>query len=131
MVAQVVDITLQDDGRYSVDDVVCAVDCGIAVNPDIVRAQMEGGIGFGLGATMREAIEIDAGMVTAKNFDRYQTLRVSEMPRVAVHIVPSINPPTGVGEPGVPPIGPALANALRAATGTAIHRLPIGRLISA
>jgi len=131
VVAQVVDITLQDDGRYSVDDVVCAVDCGIAVNPDIVRAQMEGGIGFGLGATMREAIEIDAGMVTAKNFDRYQTLRVSEMPRVAVHIVPSINPPTGVGEPGVPPIGPALANALRAATGTAIHRLPIGRLISA
>jgi len=129
-VAQVVDVTLSEDGSYSIDDVVCAVDCGIAINPDIVRAQMEGSIGFGLGAVMQEAVVFEAGVVRSTNFDSYRPLRIPEMPPVAVHIVASAEPPTGVGEPGLPPVGPALANALRAVTGKTVHRLPIGARIA-
>jgi isoquinoline 1-oxidoreductase beta subunit len=125
-VAQVVDVTLGEDGSYSIDAVVCAVDCGIVINPDIVRAQMEGSIGFGLGAVMHEAVVFEAGVVRSTNFDSYRPLRIPEMPPVAVHIVASAEPPTGVGEPGLPPIGPALVNALRAVTGKTVHRLPIG-----
>lgn len=107
-----------------VERVVCAVDCGIAINPDIVAAQMEGGIGFGLGAIMHSAITLKDGQVEQRNFDGYQVLRIAEMPKVEVHIVPSAEAPTGVGEPGVAPIGPAVANAVFAATGKRYYTLP-------
>ena len=106
---------------------VCAVDCGVAVNPDVIRAQMEGGIGFGLGAILHGAITLDGGKVVETNFDGYEVLRLDEMPEVEVHIVPSSERPTGVGEPGVPPIGPAVANAYRAATGKRIGVLPFAK----
>ncbi len=124
-VAQVVDVAVDDDGRIRVERVVCAVDCGLAVNPDVVRAQMEGGIGFGLGAIMRNKITLTQGRVDQSNFFDYEPLRIADMPRVEVHIVPSAEPPTGVGEPGVPPVGPALANAIHGATGTRVTRLPM------
>jgi isoquinoline 1-oxidoreductase beta subunit len=125
-VAQVAEIRLVDDG-IKVERVVCAVDCGIAVNPDVVRAQMEGGIGYGLGAILKGEITLDHGRVEQTNFDGYDVLRIGEMPAVEVHIVPSTEPPTGVGEPGVPPIGPAVANAVFAATGKRIRVLPLSR----
>ncbi|NMG45302.1 molybdopterin-dependent oxidoreductase [Aromatoleum toluvorans] len=125
-VAQVVEVTVAPDGSFKVDRVVCAVDCGIAVNPDVIRAQMEGGIGFGLGAALSGAITLKDGVVEQSNFHDYTVLRIDQMPRVEVHIVPSAEKPTGVGEPGVPPIAPALVNALFAATGKRIRTLPIG-----
>jgi len=125
-VAEVAEVTVRDDGSFKVDRVVCAVDCGIAVNPDIVRAQMEGGIGYGLSAALREEITLVGGAVQQSNFTDYQPLRINEMPSVEVHIVPSTAAPSGVGEPGLPPLAPAVANALRAVTGKPIRRLPIG-----
>jgi isoquinoline 1-oxidoreductase beta subunit len=107
-----------------VERVVCALDCGVAVNPDVIKAQMEGGIGFGLGAVLKGAVTLDAGRIEQRNFDGYDVLRIDEMPRVEVHIMPSSEPPTGVGEPGVPPIGPAVGNALAALTGRRFRTLP-------
>ncbi|NMF91203.1 xanthine dehydrogenase family protein molybdopterin-binding subunit [Aromatoleum petrolei] len=130
-VAQVVEVTVADDGSFKVDRVVCAVDCGIAVNPDVVRAQMEGGIGFGLAAALSGAITLRDGVVEQSNFHDYPILRIDQMPAVEVHIVPSAAKPTGVGEPGVPPIAPALVNALYAATGKRIRTLPIGEQLKA
>jgi isoquinoline 1-oxidoreductase beta subunit len=124
-VAQVAEVTVQPVGRFTLDRVVCAVDCGIVVNPDVVKAQMEGGIGFGLTAALYSRITLKDGAVEQSNFHDYPLLRISEMPPVEVHIVPSEAEPTGVGEPGVPPIAPALVNALFAATGKRIRRLPI------
>jgi isoquinoline 1-oxidoreductase beta subunit len=129
-VAQVAEVTLGQDRRITLDRVVCAVDCGIAVNPDIVRAQMEGGIGFGLGAALHDAITLKDGEVEQSNFHDYQSLRINEMPKVEVHIVPSTAAPTGVGEPGVPVIAPALANAVAAATGRRLRKLPFGDALS-
>ncbi len=126
-VAQVADVRVGDDGKVRVERVVCAVDCGIAVNPDVIRAQMEGGIGFGLGAILHDEITLDQGRVEQSNFHDYVSLSVDEMPAVEVHIVPSAAAPTGVGEPGVPPIGPAVANAVFAATGKRIRTLPFAR----
>jgi isoquinoline 1-oxidoreductase beta subunit len=91
--------------------VVCAVDYGIAVNPDQVRAQMEGGIGFGLGAILGEELSMTGGIVDQENYDTDTPLRIDRMPEVEVHVVAAAGPPTGVGEPSVPPIGPAVANA--------------------
>lgn len=126
-VAQVAEVTLKPGGGFKVERVVCAVDCGIAVNPDVIAAQMEGGIGFGLGAAMKSAITMKGGAVEQANFDGYEVLRMSEMPKVEVHIVPSVAAPTGVGEPGVPPVLPAVANALLAATGVRTTTLPMSR----
>ena len=126
-VAQVAEISLDAQGRPKVERVVCAVDCGVAVNPDVIRAQMEGGIGFGLGAILHGAINLEDGRVVETNFDGYEVLRLDEMPKVEVHILPSAERPTGVGEPGVPPIGPAVANAYRAATGKRIGVLPFAK----
>jgi isoquinoline 1-oxidoreductase beta subunit len=123
-VAQVAEVTVDDAGRVTVDRVVCAVDCGIPINPDVIAAQMEGGIGFGLGAVMYGAITLKSGRVEQDNFNGYRVLRINEMPKVEVHIVPSAEAPTGVGEPGVAPIGPAVANAIFAATGRRVHMLP-------
>lgn len=124
-VAEVAEVSVAADGAVKVDRVVCAVDCGLAVNPDVIRAQMEGGIGFGLGAVMRNAITLRDGEVEQSNFPDYLPLRIGDMPPVEVHIVPSAESPTGVGEPGVPPIGPALANAIFAATGKRPRVLPM------
>ncbi|MDJ0968678.1 MAG: molybdopterin-dependent oxidoreductase, partial [Kiloniellales bacterium] len=107
-----------------VDKVVCAVDCGRPVNPDVIVAQMEGGIGYGLGAILHDAITLDGGRVEQSNFHDYLPLRIEEMPAVEVHIVDSTEAPTGVGEPGVPPIGPAVANAVYNATGRRLRSLP-------
>jgi isoquinoline 1-oxidoreductase beta subunit len=123
-VAQVAEISVDGSGRPKVHRVVCAVDCGVTVNPDQVRAQMEGGIGFGLGAILKSQITLDKGRIVEGNFDGYDVLRIDEMPSVEVHIVKSSAPPTGVGEPGVPPIGPAVANAIFKATGRRIRILP-------
>jgi isoquinoline 1-oxidoreductase beta subunit len=123
-VAQVAEVTVDDAGHVTVDRVVCAVDCGIPINPDVIAAQMEGGIGFGLGAVLYGAITLKDGRVEQDNFNGYRVLRINEMPKVEVHIVPSAEAPTGVGEPGVAPIGPAVANAIFAATGTRVHLLP-------
>jgi isoquinoline 1-oxidoreductase subunit beta len=125
VVAEVAEVSLQGDGSFKVERVVCAVDCGMAVNPDIIVAQMESGIGYGLSPLLMSEITLDDGKVVQSNFHDYQVLRINQMPRVEVHIVPSAEPPTGVGEPGTPPIAPAVANALFAATGKAFHRLPL------
>jgi isoquinoline 1-oxidoreductase beta subunit len=124
-VAQVAEVTVSSDGKFRVDRVVCAVDCGVAVNPDVVRAQMEGGIGFGLAAALHSAITLKDGVVEQSNFHQYPPLRINEMPKVEVHIVASTEKPTGVGEPGTPVIAPAVANAIAAATGKRLRSLPL------
>ncbi len=123
-VAMIAEVSAGDDGRPKVERVVCAVDCGRVINPDNVKAQMEGGIGFGLGAAFHNAITLDAGRVVESNFHDYRPLRIHEMPRIEVHLVDSSEDPTGVGEPGVPPIAPAVANAWRQLTGQSVRRLP-------
>jgi len=126
-VAQVAEVTLLDNGGVRIDRVVCAVDCGVAINPDVIKAQMEGGIAYGLSAAMREAVNLIDGEVQELNFHLYRPLRMHEMPEVEVHIVASGEAPTGVGEPGVPPSAPALVNAIYAAGGKRIRKLPIGQ----
>jgi isoquinoline 1-oxidoreductase beta subunit len=124
-VAQVAEVTIRGGGTFSVDRVVIAVDCGITVNPDVVKAQMEGGMGFGLSAALLSEVTLADGKVQQSNFDGYQVLRIDKMPAVEVHIVPSAEAPTGVGEPATPVIAPAVANALSAATGERLRRLPL------
>ena len=124
VVAQVAEVSVIG-GKLKVERVVCAVDCGLVVNPDNVKAQMEGGIGFALGAALKGAITFEDGRVMQSNFDGYPVLTMDEMPRVEVHIMKSRNKPTGVGEPGVPPTAPAVCNAIFDATGKRIRRLPI------
>jgi len=123
-VAQVAEVSVDKDGKVTVDRVVCAVDCGTPINPDVIAAQMEGGIGFGLGAALYGAITLKDGRIEQNNFDGYRVLRIDAMPKVEVHIVPSGEAPTGVGEPGVAPVGPAVANAIFAATGKRLRVLP-------
>jgi isoquinoline 1-oxidoreductase subunit beta len=123
--AYVAEVTASPDGAIKVDRVVCAVDCGIAINPDVIRAQVEGGVGFGLGAILYGAITLKAGKVQQSNFNNYRVLRMNEMPKVEVHIVDSAEPPTGIGEATVPPIGPAVSNAIFAATGKRVRTLPL------
>lgn len=130
-VAQVAEVTVKPDGSFKVDRVVCAVDCGLAINPDVVAAQMQGGLGFGLSAALHGAITLKDGVVEQGNFHQYVPLRINEMPAVEVHIMPSTEKPTGVGEPGTPPIAPAVVNALFAATGKRIRKLPIADQLSA
>ncbi len=124
-VAQVVEASVAKDGAVRVHRVVCAVDCGTVINPDTVKAQMEGGIVFGLTAALKTEITLKNGRVEQTNFHDYQMLRIFESPKIEVYIVPSNANPTGVGEPGVPPVAPALANAIFAVTGKRIRRLPI------
>ncbi|MDX2264579.1 MAG: xanthine dehydrogenase family protein molybdopterin-binding subunit [Hyphomicrobiales bacterium] len=122
-VAQVAEVRIVE-GRVKVDRVVCAVDCGVPINPDIIAAQMEGGIGFGLGAVLFDAVTLKDGQVEQSNFHDYIPLRIGDMPKVEVHVMPSAEKPTGVGEPGVPPIGPAVANAVYKLTGKRVRSLP-------
>ena len=122
MIAEVSD----DDGVPRVHKVWVAVDCGIAVNPNIIRAQIEGGLGYGLGSALFNTLTLgEGGVVQERNFDTYRMLRISEMPDVEVEIIASDADPTGIGEPGTPPIGPAVANALRALRGEAPRDLPM------
>src|SRR5580765_6540815 len=125
VVAQVAEVTVRRDGSWHLDRVMCAVDCGVAVNPDVVRAQMESGIAYGLTAAMYGAITLKDGVVEQSNFHDYMPLRLPEMPRIGVYIARSEEKPTGVGEPATPVIAPAVANALAAATGKRIRALPI------
>jgi isoquinoline 1-oxidoreductase beta subunit len=123
-VAQVIEASVEK-GAVRVHRIVCAVDCGTVVNPNQVRAQMEGGIIYGLSAALKSEITLENGRVQQSNFHDFEVIRMSEAPPIEVHIVPSDERPTGVGEPGVPPVAPALANALFAATGKRIRHLPI------
>lgn len=124
-VAQVAEVSVNSEGRVRAHRVVCAVDCGRVTNPDTVKAQMEGGIVFGLTTTLHSAITLKNGRVEQHNFNDYPMLTLKEMPKVEVFIVPSDDLPTGVGEPGVPPIAPAVTNAVFALTGKRIRCLPI------
>jgi isoquinoline 1-oxidoreductase subunit beta len=131
-VAQIVEISLGEDGAPRVHKVWCAVDCGVAVNPNVIAAQMEGGIGYGLGAVLFDAITLgDGGKIVQSNFHDYRSLRINEMPAIEVAIIPSTEKPTGVGEPGVPPVGPAVANAWRRLTNNPVRQLPIVNVLSA
>ena len=123
IVAEVAEVSTGPDG-LRVDRVVCAIDCGLALNPDTVAAQMEGGIVYALSAALRGAITLERGRVKQSNFNDYPVLRMSEMPRIEVHIVESTDDPHGVGEPGVPPLAPAVANAVAVATGRPVRKLP-------
>ena len=124
-VAQVAEVSISKDRGLRVHRVVCAVDCGPVVNPDIVRAQMEGGIVFGLTAALYGEITFEKGRVRQGNFHDYPMLRMHEMPQIEVHIVPSEDKMGGAGEVGVPPVAPAVANAVFALTSKRIRRLPI------
>ncbi len=123
--AQVVEVSGDPENGIKIEKVTCAVDCGIAVNPDVVRAQMEGGIGYGIGHVMRDQITLTGGVVDQYNFPDYEPLRIGDIAEIEVHIVPSAEAPTGVGEPGTPPSAPALANAIRALSGIKVTSLPM------
>jgi isoquinoline 1-oxidoreductase beta subunit len=124
VVAQVAQLQRTANG-LKLEKVFCAVDCGIAINPNIVAMQMESGIGYGLAAALTGAVTLKDGKIEQGNFDDYPVLRINQMPAIEVHIVPSTNKPSGVGEPGTPVIAPALANALAAANGKPVRSLPL------
>lgn len=126
-VAQVAEVSRGEGGLPKVEKVWCAVDCGQPINPDVIVAQMQGGIGYGLSAALFSAIDLDKGRVVQSNFNHYRILRIHEMPQVEVHIVPSTEKPTGVGEPGVPPVAPSVANAWGKLTGERVKELPFIR----
>jgi isoquinoline 1-oxidoreductase beta subunit len=123
--AQVAEVEVAKDGAVRVRRVVCAVDCGTVVNPDTVRAQIEGAIIFGITAALYGEITLKGGRVEQSNFDTYQVLRMNEAPAIEVHIVQSFEPPGGMGEPGTSAIAPAVTNAIFAATGKRLRKLPI------
>lgn len=124
-VAEVVEISGNADDGIRIEKVTCAVDCGVAVNPDLIKAQMEGGIGYGIGHNMRDKITLTDGVVDQFNFPDYEPLRISDIGEIDVHIVPSAEAPTGVGEPGTPPAAAALANAIEAASDLRVAALPM------
>ncbi len=124
-VAEVAEVSVDAQGKPRVHRVVAAVDCGATVNPEIIRRQVEGGIAYGLSAALFGAITFTNGRVQQSNFDDYPMLRITDMPRVEVHIVPSAEAPGGIGEPGLPPAAPAVVNAIFAATGQRLRKLPV------
>jgi isoquinoline 1-oxidoreductase beta subunit len=124
VVAQVAEVTMKD-GEPRVGRVVCAIDCGVAIAPDLVAAQMEGGVCYGLSAALFGQVTLKDGVVNETNFDAYRVLRMKEAPHVETYIVASTNPPTGAGEPGTPVIAPAVANALLALNGAPTASLPL------
>jgi isoquinoline 1-oxidoreductase beta subunit len=125
VVAQIAEVSLSAQREIRVHRVICVVDCGVAVNPNLIRQQMEGAIVFGLSAALRGEITLDKGQVQQSNFNDYAPLRIHECPTIQVDIIPSHAAPSGVGEPGTPPIAPAVANALYALTGTRLRSLPL------
>jgi len=126
-IAMALKASLDAEGRPRVHEVNCAVDCGTVLNPDTVRAQIEGSVAFGLSLALYGRITVQNGVVEQSNFDDYKLLRLSEMPKVNVEIIDSDKPPSGIGEPGVPTVSPALANALYRVTGRRLYDLPIAR----
>ena len=122
--AQVAEVSVTNN-KIKVHRVVCVIDCGLAINPDIIKAQMEGGIVFGLTAALKGEITFKKGRVMQSNFHNHPLLRFNEAPQVDVTIMPSKEAPTGVGEPGTPPIAPAVANAVFAATKKRLRKLPL------
>ena len=130
LVEQVAEVRMVD-GKVRVGRVVCAVDCGVAVNADVVRAQMEGCFGFGLGALYYSEVEMKGGGAVQRNFDAYKCLRLHEMPKAEGHIFASTEKPTGVGEPGLPPLAPAVANAVERFGVARVRRLPLAGLVAA
>jgi isoquinoline 1-oxidoreductase beta subunit len=123
-VAMVADVSF--DGKdIRIERIVTAVDCGVAINPDQVLSQVEGAVGFGVSMVLRNRITLDKGRVVQGNFNDFEPTRIFEMPRVELHIVPSLEPPSGIGEPPVPPLAPAIANAFRALTGQRLRSLPL------
>jgi isoquinoline 1-oxidoreductase beta subunit len=129
VIAQVVDISIDDAGWISVDRVVCVVDPGQLIHPDIVVAMMEGGIVYGLSAAMLGEITLEQGQVRQSNFHDYRELPMAEAPEIEVHLLPQGGRPEGIGETAVPGMAPALANAVFAATGKRIRTLPLGQRI--
>lgn len=127
LVAEVAEISFSDDGTLRIHRIVCAVDCGIVVNPAIAESQVHGAVLWGLENTLRCEITIAGGRVEQSNFHDYEVLHLHEAPEVEVHFVPSAEPPTGLGEPGAPPVAAALTNAIFAATGRRIRTLPLSR----
>jgi isoquinoline 1-oxidoreductase subunit beta len=128
--AQVTEVSLDDRGRVHLDRIVYALDCGIQVNPDLIRAQVEGGLLFGLSAAAwGEVILGESGEILTQNFDRYPVIRMRSVPTIEIHLIESTEPPTGVGEVSVPSTAPALTNAIAALTGTRIRQLPINNTI--
>jgi isoquinoline 1-oxidoreductase beta subunit len=123
--AEVAEVAVDNSGNVRVHKVVCALDCGPVVNPDTIKAQVEGAVVYGLSAALKGEINIDKGRVQQANFDDYPMLTIEEMPEVEAHIIPSTEKQGGIGEPGVPPIAPAVCNAIFGATGKRIRRLPI------
>jgi isoquinoline 1-oxidoreductase beta subunit len=124
-VAQVAEVSVDANGKPRVQRVVAAVDCGVTVNPEVIKRQVEGAIAYGLSAALFEKITIRNGRIEQTNFDSYPMLRMTEMPKVEVHIVPSTEAPGGIGEPGLPAASPAVVNALFAATGRRVRTLPV------
>jgi isoquinoline 1-oxidoreductase subunit beta len=124
VVAEVAEVAVEK-GSFRVQRVVCAVDCGTVVNPNTVEAQVQGGVLFGLSAALREAITIEAGRTQQTSLTEYGPLRMRDAPEVEVHLLRTQEPPGGIGEPGVPPVAPAVANAVFAATGKRLRRLPL------
>lgn len=127
IVGQVAEVRVEDKGAMRVERVVCVADCGVLVHPDTVRAQMESSIVFGLTAALGGEITIKDGQVEQSNFHDYPLLGLAACPVIQVHLVSSTEPPGGVGEPGVPPVAPSVANALFAATGVRARSLPLNR----
>lgn len=123
-VAEVVEISGDADSGVQIEKVTCAVDCGIAVNPDVIKAQIEGGVGYGIGHVMRDEITLTGGVVDQSNFPDYEPLRIADIGAIETHIIASAEAPTGIGEPGTPPSAPALANAI-AKTGSVVAELPM------
>jgi len=124
-VAEICEISTDDTGAITIEKFTAAVDCGIAVTPDVIRAQIEGGIGYGIGHVMRAELTLDEGVVSQSNFHDYETLRIHDLSDIETYIVPSTEAPTGVGEPGTPPAGPALANAIAASGAPMVTHLPM------
>ena len=130
-VAAVVEVTIDSNGRWNVPHVYIAFDCGLAVNPDRVRAQLEGSVVFGLALARDSNITVTNRRVDQDNFNNYKVLKMDMVPETSIHIVENDAPPAGVGEPGVPPIALALTNAIFAATGKRLREMPFGPKISA
>src|SRR6185295_11891838 len=128
--AQVTEVSLDNRNRVRIERITFALDCGITVNPDLVRAQVEGGLVFALGAAAWGEIVLDqGGQIRTQNFDRYPVMRMQSVPQIDTLLIPSDEPPTGVGEVSVPTAAPALTNAIFALTGTRIRRLPVTKTI--
>ncbi|MCC8948972.1 xanthine dehydrogenase family protein molybdopterin-binding subunit, partial [Bradyrhizobium sp. Arg62] len=123
--AQVAEVEVAKDGSVRVHRVVCAMDCGTVVNPDTVQAQLQSGINFGVTAALYGEITLKDGRVEQSNFDSYQMLRIDQAPAIEVHIVPSTEPPGGMGETGTSGIVPAISNAIFAATGKRLRKMPV------